>query len=83
MPAHFDYYRPGGGGGGGGSSYGSARPSPRPVLAAADADRGLSNDDGTAVRDALAAVDITESTTRCVVEGDINTTERYYISITL
>jgi len=68
IPAHFDYYRPGV------SSFGSA-PSPRPVLAAPDSDADKSQ---VAVADAAAAADA-EATTRCVAEGDINTTDTWYI----
>jgi len=67
MPAHFDYYRPGG------SSF-SVLPSPRPVLAASGAERDESHVD-VADDD---EIDI-ESTTSCIVEGDINTTETWYI----
>jgi len=67
MPAHFDYYRPGG------SSFGSL-PSPRPVVAASESD-----DDKSQVDVADAAAADAEAMTSCVVEGDINTTETWYI----
>jgi len=68
MPAHFDYYRPGV------SSFGSP-PSPRPVIAASDADR----DKSKLVDAADTDDDDAEATTSCVVEGDINTTQTWYI----
>jgi len=67
MPAHFDYYRPGD------SSFGSL-PSPRPVVAASDADR-----DKSQVSASDDAAEDVEAATSCVVEGDINTTETWYI----
>jgi len=77
VPAHFDYYRPGGGGGGGGSAFGAAAaPSPRPVLSAPDRE-GL-DDAAAAVGDAVAEL-AEDWTTSCVVEGDINTTETWHV----
>jgi len=67
IPAHLDYYRPGV------SSFGSP-PSPRPVVDASDADRDKSDVD---VVEAAAAD--AEAATSCVVEGDINTTETWYV----
>ena len=75
VPAHFDYYRPGGGGGG--SAFGAAAaPSPRPVLSAPDRE-GL-DDAVAAVGDAVAEL-AEDWTTSCVVEGDINTTETWHV----
>jgi len=71
MPAHFDYSRPGE------SSFRGA-PSPRPVLAAPDDD--LAKPDAAVVdAAAAAAADVAELTTSCVVEGDINITETWYV----
>ena len=69
MPAHFDYYRPGGA-----SSHGAA-PSPRPVVAAADDQSDAVDDDDDAADEDVVA----ESTTSCVVEGDINTTDTWHV----
>jgi len=69
MPAHFDYYRPGV------SSFDSP-PSPRPVVDASDADR---DKPAVAVADEAAEDAEAAAATSCVVEGDINTTETWYI----
>jgi len=69
IPAHFDYYRPGGG------SPSESVPSPRPVLA--DPQRDQSPDVELEVDQAES--DAESGMTSCVLEGDINSTETWYV----